>query len=381
MNQAGWWRGAVVYQVYPRSFYDSNQDGIGDLQGIIQKLPYIADLGVDAIWISPFFKSPMKDYGYDISDYRQVDPIFGRVEDVHQLIYAAHKLGLKVLMDMVLCHTSDQHPWFMQSRQDTSNDKSDWYVWVDAKEDGTPPNNWLSIFGGSAWEWDSNREQYYLHHFLKSQPSLNFHNPSVRAQMLAETEYWLKLGVDGFRFDAINFCFHDALLTSNPAKQKHHRKGRGFSKDNPYAYQYHYYDNTRPENIAFIEELRELLNQYPGSVALGEISAEDPIETMSEYTYSNKRLHLAYNFELLTDEFNAQYLAKVVSNVDKNITGGWPCWAIGNHDVVRVRNRWGGKMQTYYIASFTTASCLHCGVLFVYTKETSWRCPKRILNI
>ncbi|WP_016956037.1 alpha-amylase family glycosyl hydrolase [Catenovulum agarivorans] len=369
MIQCGWWRGAVIYQIYPRSFYDSNNDGIGDLPGVYAQLDYIANLGVDAVWLSPFFKSPMKDYGYDISNYRQVDPVFGDVEDVKKIVAKAHSLGLKVLMDMVLCHTSDQHTWFKQSRSSKCNDKADWYIWVDPNDDGTPPNNWLSIFGGSAWEWDSHREQYYLHHFLSSQPSLNFHNSAVRQQMLDETEFWLQMGIDGFRFDAINFCFHDSLLTNNPAKCKDKRRGRGFSTDNPYAYQYHYYDNTRPENIAFIEDLRELLNQYPGAISLGEIAAEDSIETMAEYTHSNNRLHLAYNFELLTDECNASYLHQVINQVNQKITGGWPCWAIGNHDVVRVRNRWGGdkgslaqtKLYHTLLLSLKGSACLYQG--------------------
>ena len=205
MNEQMWWRGAVIYQIYPRSFYDANQDGIGDLPGIISKLDYIASLGVDAIWISPFFKSPMKDFGYDISDYRDIDPIFGTLADFDELVLKAHALGIKIMIDQVLSHTSDQHQWFIDSREDQSNDKADWYVWSDAKEDGTAPNNWLSIFGGTGWTWDPRRQQYYLHNFLTSQPDLNFHNPDVRQAVLDNIEFWLKRGVDGFRIDAINF--------------------------------------------------------------------------------------------------------------------------------------------------------------------------------
>lgn len=342
MQQAPWWRGAVIYQVYPRSLMDSNNDGIGDLPGIISKLDYIASLGVDAIWISPFFKSPMKDFGYDISDYREIDPIFGSLADFDELIAQAHARNIKIIIDQVLSHTSDQHQWFKESRESKDNDKADWYVWADANPDGTPPNNWLSIFGGSAWEWEARRCQYFLHNFLRSQPDLNYHCPAVREQILQEVEFWLKRGVDGLRLDAINFCFHDKELRSNPVKPVEERKGRGFREDNPYAFQRHVYDNTRPENIAFLESLRALMDKYPGSVTLGEISADDSLKTMAEYTAGNSRLHMAYSFELLVDKLSASYIRETVETLEKNLSEGWPCWSIGNHDVVRVMSRWGG---------------------------------------
>lgn len=336
-----WWRGAVIYQVYPRSLMDSNGDGVGDLPGIINKIDYIASLGVDAIWISPFFKSPMNDFGYDISDYRQVDPLFGTLEDFDRLIACAHKAGIKIIIDQVLSHTSDQHAWFQQSRSSTDNAKADWYVWADAKPDGTAPNNWLSIFGGGAWEWEPIRKQYYLHNFLTSQPDLNFHNPDVQQQMLDEVEFWLQRGVDGLRLDAINFCFHDQQLRNNPPKPEEKRQGRGFSEDNPYAFQYHYYNNTQPENLGFLERLRQLMDRYPHSVTLGEISSEDSLATMAEYTADNKRLHMAYSFELLVDDISTRYIRETVENLEQNLNGGWPCWSIGNHDVRRVISRWG----------------------------------------
>jgi len=345
MNNELWWRGAVIYQVYPRSLMDSNGDGIGDLKGIISKLDYIKSLGVDAVWISPFFKSPMKDFGYDISDYRNVDPLFGTLEDFDELIAEAHELGLKIVIDQVLSHTSDQHAWFKESRSSCDNDKQDWYVWADAKPDGTPPNNWLSIFGGSAWQWDPRRGQYYLHNFLESQPDLNFHNPEVRKQILDEVHFWLKRGVDGFRLDAINFCFHDQQLRDNPSKPESERKGLGFTEDNPYAFQHHVYDKTQPENIAFLGEIRALLDQYPGAVSLGEIGAENSLETMADYTHGEDRLHMAYSFELLVDNFSAQYIRETVDTLEKGIGNGWPCWSISNHDVVRVMSRWGGDNQ------------------------------------
>lgn len=335
-----WWRGAVIYQIYPRSLKDTNGDGIGDLPGIIEKLDYIAGLGVDAIWISPIFKSPMKDFGYDISDYREIDPMFGTLEDFDELLCKAHNLGLRVIIDQVLSHTSDQHAWFEESRQSRSNAKADWYVWADPKPDGTQPNNWLSIFGGAGWHWEPRRQQYYLHNFLESQPDLNFHNPEVQKASLENIEFWLKRGVDGFRLDAINFCFHDQLLRDNPAKPPEKREGRGFTEDNPYAFQYHYYNNTQPENIEFIQKIRKLLNKYPGSVALGEVSSEDSLTTMAEYTEGNNRLHMVYSFELLTEDFSAKYIRETIEELEDKMNDSWPCWAFSNHDVKRVASRW-----------------------------------------
>ena len=358
MKQQPWWRGAVIYQIYPRSFMDANQDGIGDLAGIVEKFPYIKSLGVDAVWISPFFKSTMKDFGYDISDYREVDPMFGSMADFDRLITVAKEAGVKVIIDQVLSHTSDQHAWFQQSRQDKTNDKANWYVWADAKPDGTPPNNWLSIFGGSAWQWEPRREQYYLHNFLTEQPDLNFHNPEVRRHVLDNVEFWLKRGVDGFRLDAINFCFHDQQLRDNPAKASEDRKGRGFSEDNPYAYQYHHYDNTRPENLGFMEDIRALMDKYPGVVSLGEISSEDSLKTMSQYTLGNQRLHMAYSFELLTKDFSPAYIRNTVETLEANMTDGWPCWAIGNHDVTRVLSRWGKGDNNPQLAKMLNAMLL-----------------------
>ena len=277
-----WWRGAVIYQVYPRSFYDSNGDGIGDLPGVTAKLDYIASLNVDAIWLSPFFTSPMKDFGYDVSDYRNVDPIFGTLEDFDELIAEAHKRDLKIMIDQVLSHSSDQHPWFVESRANRDNPKADWYVWADPKSDGTPPNNWLSVFGGSAWAWDSRRKQYYLHNFLTSQPDLNFHNPEVQKQVLSDVKFWLDRGVDGFRLDAINFCFHDPKLRDNPASKAVAEGSIGVRKENPYAYQFHKFDKTQPENIDFLKRLRALLDQYPGTTTVGEIGDDNSLQTMAE---------------------------------------------------------------------------------------------------
>lgn len=369
-GQLNWWQGAVIYQVYPRSFCDSKGDGIGDLKGIIAKLDYIAELGVDAIWISPIFKSPMKDFGYDISDYRDIDPLFGTLADFDELIEKAHKRDLKIIIDQVLSHTSDQHPWFLESRLNTTNEKADWYVWAEPKPCGSAPNNWLSIFGGSAWQWEPRRKQYYLHNFLTEQPDLNFHNPEVQEAVLENVEFWLKRGVDGFRLDAINFCYHDAQLRDNPAKPKEARQGRGFSEDNPYAYQYHYYNNTQPENLAFMEKIRALLDKYPGTVSLGEISSEDSLKTMSEYTAGGNKLHMGYSFELLTKDYSPEYIQHTVTSLEAQMTEGWPCWAFSNHDVERVASRWSktgevniqqAKMLNALLFSLRGSVCLYQG--------------------
>lgn len=369
MRSQPWWRGAVIYQIYPRSFMDTNADGIGDLPGIVQKLDYIASLGVDAIWISPFFKSPMLDFGYDISDYRDVDPLFGTLDDFDTLIDEAHKRGIKVMIDQVLSHTATEHAWFKESRESRDNPKADWYVWADPNEDGTPPNNWLAIFGGSAWEWDSRRGQYYLHNFLKSQPDLNFHCKEVQDQILQEVEFWLKRGVDGLRLDAINFCFHDKQLRDNPPKSASERKARGFSEDNPYAFQWHTYNNTQPENLEFLKRLRTLMNRYPDTVTLGEISSDDSLATMAEYTADNDKLHMAYSFELLADEFSSSYIKETVSTLESRLNDGWPCWSIGNHDVPRVASRWGkdiacddmSKMLNGLLLSLRGSVCCYQG--------------------
>lgn len=369
VTQSPWWRGAVIYQIYPRSFADANGDGTGDLAGIGSRLDYLAELGVDAVWISPFFKSPMRDFGYDISDYRQVDPIFGTLEHFDRLLDQAHRRGIRVIIDQVLSHTSDEHPWFQASRSARHGDKADWYVWSDPRPDGTPPNNWLSIFGGSAWQWEPRRGQYYLHNFLSSQPDLNFHHPAVVEQMLAEVEFWLKRGVDGLRLDAINFCYHDALLRDNPAKPEHLRTGRGYATDNPYAFQFHVHDNTRPENLGFLEALRRLVDRYPPAVLLGELSCENPLERLLEYTSDRRRLHLAYNFELLVDTFSLAHVRTVIETLEKQSADCWPCWAVGNHDVRRVISRWSdgsspeprAKLLNAFLTSLKGTICSYQG--------------------
>ncbi|MBL8270140.1 alpha-amylase family glycosyl hydrolase [Steroidobacter sp.] len=369
MSVPPWWRGGVIYEIYPRSFVDSNGDGVGDLPGIVQRLDYVAELGVDAIWIAPFFRSPMADFGYDVADYRAVDPLFGSMADFDRLLARAHQLGLKVMIDQVLSHTSIEHEWFRESRQSRDNPKADWYVWAEPKPDGSPPNNWLSIFGGVAWRWEPRRRQYYLHNFLSSQPDLNFHQPELRRAVLDNVRFWLDKGVDGLRLDAINFCFHDQALRDNPPKPMSERTTRGFSPENPYAYQYHRYDNTQPENLQFLTELRALLDEYPQTASLAEISSEDSIATTAEYTTGN-RLHMGYSFELLSEEYSAGHIRKVVEGFEAKLSEGWPCWAFSNHDVRRVVTRWGGSNASPHLANQLVALlCSLRGSVCMYQGE------------
>ncbi len=341
-----WWRGASIYQIYPRSFQDTNGDGVGDLPGITDHLSYIADLGIEAIWISPFFTSPMKDFGYDVSDYRNVDPIFGTLADFDRLVKKAHGLGLKVLIDQVMSHTSDQHPWFKESRSNRTNPRSDWYVWADSRPDGTPPTNWQSVFGGTAWAWEPRRRQYFLHNFLESQPDLNFHNEAVQAQVLEESRFWLERGVDGFRFDACNFHFHDPFLRNNPPARGKALEVSSVRPGNPYGFQLHRYDKTRPENIPFLKRLRKLLDVY-GAASVGEVGDEDSLVTMAEYTSGGDKLHMAYGMHLLTDDFSVKRIRDAVEAFERKIKGGggWACWSLSNHDCVRVATRWGNGTQ------------------------------------
>jgi alpha-glucosidase len=337
-----WWRGAVIYQIYPRSFQDSNGDGIGDLRGIFTRLSHIAELGAQAIWISPFFTSPMADYGYDVSDYCDVDPMFGSLEDFDAVVTEAHRLGLKVMIDLVLSHTSDQHAWFRESRASRDNPRADWYVWADPKPDGNPPNNWLSIFGGSAWAWDARRLQYYLHNFLAEQPDLNFHNPQVQQALLDATRFWLDRGVDGFRLDTINFYFHSAGLEDNPPLPEDERDYSTAPKVNPYNYQDHIYDKSRPENLEFLRRFRALLDEYPAAAAVGEVGdAQRGLEIVAAYTAGEDRVQMCYSFDFLGPEpISAGRVRTVLESFGEVAEDGWSCWAFSNHDVVRHASRW-----------------------------------------
>ncbi|MEN0000844.1 MAG: alpha-glucosidase [Pseudomonadota bacterium] len=331
-----WWRGSVTYQIYPRSFMDSNGDGIGDLKGITDRLDHVASLGVDAIWLSPVFPSPMADMGYDVSDYLGIDPTFGTMDDFDAMLAKAHGLGLKVIIDQVLSHCSDQHPFFIESRKSRNNAKADWFIWADPNPDGTPPNNWLSIFGGPAWEWDSSRRQYYLHNFLKEQPDWNFHNPAVQDYLIECMRFWLDKGVDGFRLDTVNFYFHDKKLRDNPANYEPWAE----NAVRPFEMQFTLFSKNQPENLAFIERMRALLDEYEDRTMVGEVGdSHHSIEIMGKYT-SGKRLHMAYSFEMLGPDFSPSHFRGRVESFFSMAPNGWPCWAFSNHDVPRHVTRW-----------------------------------------
>lgn len=362
-----WWRGAVIYQIYPRSFQDSNGDGIGDLAGIVSRLPYIASLGVDAIWISPFFTSPMKDFGYDVSDYRDVDPMFGTLSDFDLVVDTAHRLGIRIMIDLVLSHTSDIHPWFKESRISRDNPKSNWYVWADPKPDGNPPNNWLSIFGGSAWQWDGRRLQYYLHNFLSEQPDLNFHEPQVQEALLDVARFWLEREVDGFRLDTINFYVHDEQLRNNPPLPQELRKSTIAPLVNPYNHQEHIYDRNRPENLDFLRKLRAVMEPY-GAAAIGEVGdAQKGLEILGEYTAGDDLMHMCYAFEFLAnDRPTAADVAEVINRFERVASDGWGCWAFSNHDTKRHASRWnlsvaGLKLMTTLMMTLRGSACIYQG--------------------
>ncbi|HEV2596365.1 MAG TPA: alpha-glucosidase family protein [Sphingomicrobium sp.] len=336
VTHSDWWRGAVIYQIYPRSFADSNGDGIGDLPGITAKLDYVASLGVDAIWLSPFFTSPMKDFGYDVSDYLAVDPIFGTLDDFDALVERAHALGLKVVIDQVYCHTSDQHDWFSESRSDRSNPKADWYVWADAKPDGSPPSNWQSVFGGPAWEWDSRRGQYYLHNFLSGQPDLNLHNPAVQDALLEVAKFWLDRGVDGFRLDAINFAMHDTSLRDNPPAADDGKK-----RTRPFDFQQHIYNQSHPDIPQFLARLRALMDRYDARFTVAEIGGPDTEREMKAFTAGDGLLNTAYGFTFLcADALDPSVVRSAFENWPSEPGEPWPSWAFSNHDAPRHVSRW-----------------------------------------
>ncbi|WP_404480837.1 alpha-amylase family glycosyl hydrolase [Novosphingobium sp. BL-52-GroH] len=333
---APWWRGAAIYQIYPRSFADSNGDGIGDLPGITARLDHVARLGVDAIWISPFYKSPMADFGYDISDYCAVDPMFGTLEDFDALIARAKGLGLKVIVDQVYAHTSDLHPWFAQSRSSRDNARADWYVWADPRQDGTPPNNWQSIFGGPAWRWDARRGQYYMHNFLVSQPQLNCHHPDVQQALLDVAQFWLDRGVSGFRIDALNHSMHDPLLRDNPPAPDD-----GAVRTRPYDFQLQVHNQSHPDIVAFIERLQALIASYPDTYSLAEVGGLNSGIEMKAFTQGPARLDSAYGFDFLyAENLTPRRIAAALDFWPDEPGTGWPSWAFENHDAPRALSRW-----------------------------------------
>jgi alpha-glucosidase len=356
-----WWRGAAIYQIYPRSFADTNGDGIGDLPGITQKLDYVASLGVDAIWLSPFFTSPMRDFGYDVADYCDVDPIFGTLADFDALIEEAHALGLKVIIDQVYSHTSDQHRWFAQSRSSRDNPKADWYVWADPKSDGSPPNNWQSVFGGPAWTWDARRGQYYMHNFLSQQPQMNVHNPEVQEALLGVAKFWLDRGVDGFRVDAINFAMHDPELKDNPPAP-HSNSVR----TRPFDFQLKVHNQSHPDIPAFIERIRALLNQYGDRFTVAEVGGANPDREMKAFTAGTTHFHSAYGFDFLyAEKLTPTLVREALENWPEGPDIGWPSWAFSNHDAPRWISRWApdGAQDAYARMAMLLFACLRGNII------------------
>lgn len=362
-----WWKGAAIYQIYPRSFQDSNGDGIGDLPGITQRLPHVASLGVDAIWISPFFVSPMKDFGYDVADYCDVDPIFGTLSDFDALAARAHELGLKVLIDQVFSHTSDEHAWFAESRSDRTNPKNDWYVWADAKPDGSPPSNWQSVFGGPAWTWDARRGQYYMHNFLSSQPQLNLHNRAVQDAVLDVMRFWLDRGVDGYRIDALNFAMHDPELRDNPPAPASDRP-----RSRPFDFQLKKYNQSHPDIPAFIARIRELTDEYDAVFTVAEVGGDEAEAEMKAFTAGNTHLNSAYGFNFLyADKLTPGAISAALAQWPDEEGIGWPSWAFENHDAPRAISRWWSADQHAPAARLKVLllACLRGNIILYYGEE------------
>ncbi len=324
-----WWRDGVIYQIYPRSFSDSNGDGIGDLPGIISRLDYLQMLGVDAIWLSPIYPSPDKDFGYDISDYENVDPQYGTLADFDKLVDQAHQREIRVILDGVFNHTSDQHPWFQESRSSKHNPFREWYYWRPPSPDGSPPNNWQSVFGGHGWEYDTSTEEFYFHLFLKEQPDLNWHNPSVPRAILNVMRFWLDRGVDGFRLDVFNAYYKNKHLPDNPPKFGI----RGFDR------QHHIHDISQPEMMPFLSDLRNLLDAYPQRYAVGETFLETSEKT-AQYVGVNA-LHGAFNFDFLNQSWKADQFLRSIQVWEAALgEDRWPNYVMNNHDVPRSTTRY-----------------------------------------
>jgi alpha-glucosidase len=330
-----WWRTGVFYQIYPRSFQDADGNGVGDIAGIVSRLPYLRELGVDAIWLSPIFPSPMADFGYDISDYTGIDPLFGSMQDFDALIAAVHESGLKLILDLVPNHTSDQHPWFIESRSSHDNPKRDWYIWRDGRPDDGPPNNWLSEFGGSGWEYDGATGQYYYHAFLAQQPDLNWRNPAVREAIYDVMRFWLQKGVDGFRVDVIWHLIKDAEFRDNPPNPNYHA-GRP-----PHEKFLTQYSTDQPEVHEVIAEMRRVTDEFDARVLIGEVYL--PLHRLVAYYGNNLAgAQMPFNFALLSTLWSARLIEKTIADYEKALpAGAWPNWVLGNHDRPRVASRIG----------------------------------------
>ncbi|HEY7093450.1 MAG TPA: alpha-amylase family glycosyl hydrolase [Ktedonobacterales bacterium] len=372
-----WWRDAVIYQIYPRSFQDSDGDGIGDLAGITERLDYLRALGVDALWLSPIYPSPMRDFGYDVSDYTAISPEFGTMADFRALLSAAHERGLRILLDLVMNHTSDQHPWFLESMASRENPKREWYLWRDGKPGvrgrgrrPAPPNNWRSVFGGSAWQWDERTDQYYLHSFLKEQPDLNWRDPELRAAMMEVIRYWLEMGVDGFRLDVANCFMKDEMLRDNP------RRAFGLR---PYDRQRHLYDFNQLDNLDVMRQIRATVDAYTGRVSIGEIHAPPRGDTtISAAYYANGAgLHMAFDFAFLFSPWRANAFAAAIDRWERALDPdhapfNWPNYTLSNHDQPRAISRYasGNEEETLARARMAAALLLTLrGTPFIYYGE------------
>jgi alpha-glucosidase len=362
-----WWQGAAIYQIYPRSFADSNGDGIGDLPGITAKLDYIASLGVDAIWVSPFYTSPMKDFGYDVADYCNVDPTFGTLADFDALVAEAHWLGLKVIVDQVYAHSSDRHAWFAESRQARTGSKADWYVWADARPDGSPPTNWQSVFGGPAWTWDARRGQYYMHNFLKEQPQLNLHNPEVQEALLGVARFWLDRGIDGFRIDALNFAMHDPQLRDNPPAPD-----QGKTRTRPFDFQLKVRNQSHPGIVHFVERIRALTDTYDAIFTMAEVGGDNADTEMKEYTAGDRRLNSAYGFDFLyARALTPELVCRAMAQWPAEPGTGWPSWSFENHDAPRAISRWcdTGDVELFSRLKLALMAALRGNIIFYQGEE------------
>lgn len=343
-----WWQRGAIYQIYPRSFKDTNGDGVGDLQGIIEKLPYLERLGVDAIWLSPFYPSPMADFGYDVADYCNVDPLFGDLEIFDRLVAETHARGMKLIIDWVPNHTSDQHPWFIESRSSRDNPKRDWYIWRDPRPDGSLPNNWGSFFGGPAWTFDPQTGQYYLHQFVKEQPELNWRNPEVKAAMLETLRFWMRRGVDGFRMDVIGLIIKDAELRDNPINP---HAPADLPANDLFRRLLPVYNMDQDEVHAVIREIRATLDEFPDRCGIGELWG--PLDRWIKYYGEHgEELQLPFNFRLMDGmglssmTWDAQALREVVDALETTLPDfAWPNYVLGNHDRMRLVTRFGGEAQ------------------------------------
>ena len=340
-----WWQAGVIYQVYPRSFQDTDGDGVGDLRGVIERLDYLDDtLGIDAIWLSPFFPSPMRDFGYDIADYTDVDPLFGDLATFDELVAEAHARNMRIIIDYVPNHCSDQHPWFVEARSSRESAKRDWFIWADPKPDGSPPNNWIGPFGGSTWEWDEPTGQYYLHIFLPEQPDLNWRNPDLRAEMLDVLRFWLARGVDGVRIDALHNVMKDPHLRDNPENHAGHletHRTHGLEFDR----QQHLHEFDHDDNHEVARAMRAVLDEFEAErprVAIGELHIFDLDRWARYYGEGLDELHLPFNFGLLNTPREAGRVRALVDAIEAAVPpGGWPNYVLGNHDEPRIATRVG----------------------------------------